>query len=238
MNDSATGSDAVVDLANPEALAETAADMIARALAAALDRAARASLAVAGGTTPAQTYRRLSAAPLDWARIDIVPTDERWVPPSSPDSNERFLRETLLQGPAAAARFTPLWSEAPTPQVAAARAEPLIAALVPFDVVVLGMGDDGHFASLFPGSPVLAEGLDPEGPRLCLGAPAGSPAPPQPRISLTLRAFEHGQDIFLLITGGTKRRVLDDAWSGGRDLPVSALRSLGGDAVRVLWAPT
>ena len=237
MSDLTPGPDVVLDLANPEALAQIAADLIARSLIGAFARAGRASLAVAGGSTPAQTYRRLSAAAVDWGRVDIVPTDERWAPPSSTDSNERFLRETLLQGPAMAARFTPLWSDVATPQDAATRAEPLIADLVPFDVVVLGMGEDGHFASLFPGSPALAEGLDPLGSRLCVGAPAGSPAPAQPRISLTFRAFEDARDIFLLITGAAKRRVLDDVWSGARDAPIGALRGLGGGAVRVLWAP-
>ena len=234
MSDPVPGS--VLDLADPATLARTAADLIAGALGGALSRSGRAGLAVAGGTTPAATYRRLSEAALDWAEVTIVPTDERWAPPSSPDSNQRFLHETLLQGPAAAARFVPLWSDAATPDAAAARAEPHVAALTPFDVVVLGMGDDGHFASLFPASPALAEGLDPDGVRLCIGVPSGSPAPPQPRITLTRRAFQDARLILLLITGEAKRRVLEDAWFAGRDLPVRTLKEVDAD-VRVLWSP-
>ena len=237
MSDGGAGPDPVLDLADADALARTAADLIAGALGAALAASGRASLAVAGGTTPGGAYRRLSGALIDWARVSIVPTDERWAPPSSPDSNERFLRESLLQGPAAAAAFTPLWSDAPTPDAAAARAEPAIAALTPLDVAVLGMGEDGHFASLFPGSPALAEGLDPEAARLCIGVPSGSPAPPQPRITLTRRAFQDARHILLLITGEAKRRVFDHAWSGGRDLPIRSLRDLRCGDVRVLWSP-
>ena len=237
MSDAAAGPFKVLDLADPQTLAQTAAELVGAALGGALARSGGASLAVAGGTTPAATYRLLSTAVLDWARVGIVPTDERWVAPASPDSNQHFLRETLLQGPAAAARFTPLWSDAPTPEAAAARAEPQVRSLTPFDAVVLGMGEDGHFASLFPGSPVLAEGLDPNGSRLCIGAPAGTPAPPQPRISLTFRAFEGARRVLLLITGEAKRRVFEDAWSGGRDLPVGSLRRLDAADVRVLWSP-
>ncbi len=237
MSDTGPGSELVLDLADADALARTAADLIAAALAAALAGSGRASLAVAGGTTPAATYRRLSGALIDWAKVSIVPTDERWVSPSSPDSNERFLRESLLQGPAAAAAFTPLWSDAPTPDAAAARAEPAIAALTPLDVVVLGMGEDGHFASLFPGSPALAEGLDPDGARRCIGVPSGSPAPPQPRITLTRRAFQDARHVLLLITGQAKRRVFDDAWFGDRDLPIRSLRDMDSPDVRVLWSP-
>ena len=237
MSDSRPGPHQVLDFADPDALARTAADLIAAGISEALARSGRASLAVAGGSTPGETYRRLSAAALDWARVSIVPTDERWAPPSSPDSNERFLGETLLQGPAEAACFIPLWSDAPTPEAAASRAESAIAALTPFDVVVLGMGEDGHFASLFPGSPALVEGLDPDGARLCIGVPSGTPAPPQPRITLTRHAFRHARHILLLITGEAKRRVFEDAWIAGRDLPVRSLQEVDSPDVRILWSP-
>ncbi len=237
MSEAAPGGLPLRPFADSRALASTAAELIADGLREAIARSGQARLAVAGGTTPADTYRRLSSLALDWPNVTIVPTDERWVEPSSPDSNQRFLHETLLQGPAAAARFIPLWSDAATPEAAAARAASQVAAVDPFDVVVLGMGEDGHFASLFPGSPVLAEGLDLSGASLCIGVPAGDPAPPQPRISLTFRAFQHVERILLLITGDTKRRVLEDAWLGDRDLPVGSLRGLDQGAVQILWSP-
>src|SRR5207253_887994 len=130
-------------------------------------------------------YDRLSRARIDWTRVAVTLSDERWVPASDPESNERMVRGHLLAGPASAARFQPLWSQDTTPEAAAAALEPAISALAPFDMVLLGMGEDGHFASLFPGSPALDQGLDLDGQRLCIAVPAGKPAPSQPRISLT-----------------------------------------------------
>jgi 6-phosphogluconolactonase len=147
-----------------------------------------------------------------------------------------MLREHLLDGPASAAAFTPLWGAEPTLQAAAERAHAAVAWLMPFDVVLLGMGDDGHFASLFPGSPVLAEGLDPDGERHCVAVPAGSPAPPQPRISLTLHALLNSHQVLLLITGEAKRRRIEEALAGA-DLPVRALLLQERTPVRILWAP-
>ncbi len=222
--------------ADREELAETAADALAERLRARLGEAPRASLAVCGGTTPGPAFDRLGGRDLGWDRIDVTLTDERFVAPSSPDSNERLVRRRLLKGPAAAARFTPLWAEAPTPEAAAVEAEAQLAPLLPFDCILLGMGEDGHVASLFPGSPALAEGLDPESARLCVGVPSGVPAPPQPRISLTLRALLDAGLILILITGEAKRRTLE-AVAAGADLPVAAVLGQTRTPVRVLWSP-
>ena len=223
--------------AGRDALAEAAASLIAQTLERRLgEGAGRASLVASGGATPAPVYDRLRDWPLDWRRIDVTLSDERWLEPSSPDSNQRMLREHLLRGAAQAAQLIPLWSPETSLEAAAVRAEAAIAPLMPFDVVLLGMGEDGHFASLFPGSPALAEGLRLEGERLCLGVPASAPAPPQPRISLTLRALLQSRLVLLLTSGEAKKLVLDAALAGA-DLPVRALLLQDQAPVRLFWSP-
>jgi 6-phosphogluconolactonase len=223
--------------AGRDALAQVAASLIGEALERRLQRGAvRASLVASGGSTPAPVYDRLHDWPLDWSRIDVTLSDERWLDPSAPESNQRMLHERLLRGPAKAARLTPLWSPEATLEAAAVRAEGAIAPLMPFDVVLLGMGEDGHFASLFPASPALSEGLRLDGGRLCLGVPAGSPAPPQPRISLTLQALVESRLVLLLTSGEAKKLVLDAALAGA-DLPVRSLLLQDRTPVRLFWSP-
>jgi 6-phosphogluconolactonase len=217
-------------------LADAAAAAAAGRLAEGLRRDGRATLVATGGRSPGPAYDRLAAANLDWSRIDVTLSDERFVPPTSPDSNEALVRARLLTGPAGAAAFVPLWSDAASPDAAAALAEPAIGALTPFDVVLLGMGEDGHVASLIPGSPTLAAGMDPEGGRLCLGVPAGVGSPPLPRITLTLAALLQARSILILISGATKRQVIQQA-AAGADLPVRALLVQDRVPVRVFWSP-
>ena len=223
--------------ADRDALTEAAAAAIAEGLGRRLQEpGARARFAASGGSTPEPVYDRLSRWPLDWSRVDVTLGDERWVAPSSPDSNQRMLQALLLKNAAAAARLTPLWRPAESPESAAELVDAEMAGLLPFDVNLLGMGEDGHFASLFPGNPALAEGLDLDGQRLCIAVPAGAPAPPQPRISLTLRALIASRLIILLVTGEAKRRVLDAAMEG-MALPVRALLAQDRAPVHILWAP-
>ena len=134
-----------------------------------------------------------------------------------------------------AAGFTPLWSDAGSPEEAAARAEPSIRALGRFDAVLLGVGDDGHFASLFPGSPELAEGLDPHAQRLVIGVPKAGLAPYVPRISLTLPAILNASLVVILIAGEAKKRPVEAAL-GGADLPVRSVLAQDRTPVRILWA--
>jgi len=211
-----------------------AAGAIADWLAAGLAENGRASLVATGGRSPGEVYDLLATLPLPWDQVSVTLSDERWVPPDHPDSNARLLRERLLQGEAAGARLVPLWSDAASPEAAADAAEEAVADLLPADVVLLGMGEDGHIASLFPGSEVLEEGLDPDSGLLVIDVPQGEPGPPQPRLSLTLHALRQTFLIVLLISGEARRRAIEDH----DDLPVHALLRAAGDTpVRIIWSP-
>lgn len=198
-----------------EALHAAAASALTDAVTAGIAARGAASLALAGGSTPGPIYHLLSQAPLDWAKVTVTLTDERKVAADHPDSNERMLYHTLLEGRAADAVFAPL-------------RETVIAGLAPFDGVLLGMGEDGHFASLFPGNPALAGGLT--GPSLTIDVPRGEPAPPQPRLSLTLKALSGARTTLLVVTGAAKRSLLERA----DGLPVATL--IGAVHPRILWA--
>jgi 6-phosphogluconolactonase len=221
----------------PDFMDRAAADMVGAALGSALAQKGSAALAVAGGRTPREAFRLLAAKPLDWARITVTLVDERWVDAASADSNERLVRENLLQGPAAAARFLPMKADL-SPNLAAAQFSERLPT-GPFDAILLGMGDDGHFASLFPGSPALDAGLDPAAQARCFAVPAGEPAPPQPRLSLTLAEIARAGLIVMLAKGAAKQRMCDLAIEPGvdsRQLPLAALLAARPD-VRMLLTP-
>ena len=217
-------------------LAETAAGAVISTLQAGLARTGGASLAATGGRSPGAVYDRLALAPLDWRAVHVTLTDERWVDPSSPDSNERLVRERLLRDRAAEAVFHSLRGREPSADEAALHASAQLHAWPPFDVVMLGMGEDGHVASLFPGSPVLALGLDPAAPA-CIAVPPGEGrAPPQARLSLTVRPLTTAGLVLILVSGAAKRAVLEKALAGGdpRELPVRAVLQ-SAPSVRILW---
>jgi 6-phosphogluconolactonase len=208
------------------ALAEAAAWEVETRLAKGVKTRGRASLVATGGRSPGPVYDRLRQAKVDWPRVVVTLSDERCVAPDSPDSNARLVRERLLVGDAAKAHLAPLW---PDPQEATLRA------LAPFDAVLLGMGEDGHVASLIPGSPALPAGLDPENPALLIEVPPAG-TPPLARISLTFTALMQSRAIFLLIAGEAKREVIARAQAGA-DLPVRAILAQDRVPVRVFWTP-
>lgn len=221
-----------------DAMAETAARAAREALADALAARGHATLVATGGTTPGPLYDRLSGAPLAWDKVTVTLSDERWAPPKSPDSNERLVRERLLTGPAAAASFVPLKGLG-SPEEDAVQASAALAGLArPFDLVLLGMGEDGHIASLFPGSPALARALDPEEPALCLAVPQGEGRPPaQPRLTLSLAALRSARRLILLFSGRRKFDVLERALQTPDPLryPVSAILTAPTD-IKVICA--
>ena len=212
--------------ASGDALADAAAGAIEQQLSEGLSDRGRASLVGTGGRSPGPVYDRLSRAELDWAHVAVTLSDERQVDADSPNSNARLLRERLFVGPAAAAQFLPLTDYA----------EPALKKLMPFDAVMLGMGEDGHIASLIPGSPVMALAMDPDGPLVTAESPQGFGSPPLARITLTLSALLHSRAIFLLIAGEAKRQVIAQALAGA-DLPVRAILRQDRVPVRTFWAP-
>jgi 6-phosphogluconolactonase len=217
-----------------EALAAAAAAILLDALAAPDAR----SLVVTGGATPAATYDRLALADCGWSRITVTLSDERWVDPASADSNQRLVRDRLLVHRAAAARFLPLGGGHGSPDEAAVAIEPELRALTPFAAVLLGMGEDGHIASLFPQSPHLDRALDPDGDRLAIGVAMSGQAPFTPRLSLTLRALLATPVVVLLTAGDAKRALIERVGAMPAFVPpVASLLRQDRTPVRVLWAP-
>ncbi len=224
--------------ADPDALARALATLVSSALQRALDARGRASLVVSGGTSPRKFFEALRREPLDWRQVCIGLADERWVDASDPGSNEHFVRESLLREHAAAARFLGLKNGAPTPDIGAVSAWETFARVPrPFDVVVLGMGDDGHTASLFPHSPNLASALNPAAAAACVGMWA--PVAPQPRITLNVSALLDARRIVFLLSGDSKLRTYMAASAEGsiEDMPVRAFLRQTRTPVEVMWAP-
>lgn len=220
-----------------EQLATALAKSVAADLRGAIARRGAARLAVSGGTTPRAFLVELSKQTLDWAHVTVVPVDDRWVAPDHPRSNERLLRETLLQGAAAQAQLLPLRRPTATPEAALLPVLTQVAhEALPLDVVVLGMGEDGHVASLFPDLERRDIGLQPSGRAPVLAI--RSAAAPEPRMTLTLSAIFTAPSLYLHIEGAKKREVLDGAARDPRStLPIRSVLA-GAPVVPLLyWSP-
>jgi 6-phosphogluconolactonase len=227
----------VTKFSDIEVLSRALADQIVASLKTAIAARGLASLVVSGGKSPIKLFEMLRTQELDWSRVCIALADERWVDPSDPASNEKLVRGVLLKGSAAAARFLGLKNGAPTPDMGAVSAWETFARVPrPFDTVVLGMGDDGHTASLFPGSPNLLSALNPAAVPGCVGMRA--PVAPQPRLSLNLSALLDARRIVLLITGDAKWRTYLAAGAEGpvQDMPVRAVLRQTRTPVEVMWS--
>ena len=229
---------AVERLASPEAVAERGAAIFCEAAAAAARRG-RFRVALAGGTTPSLLHRRLASSPwvdlVVWRTTHIYFGDERCVPECSPDRNDMAVRETLLSvAPVPPENVHRIEATAPD---GAERYERLLiesfavpAGEVPrFDLVFLGIGDDGHTASLFPGDAAL------ESRRLVVRV-SGAPKPPPERITMTLRLFAHARLVVFLATGAGKARAVAKAVAGDPSLPAGRVAPLEGQVVWLLDA--
>lgn len=212
--------------------AREVAALVADQLQQALAQRPRATLVVSGGRTPVAMWQALREAPLDWRRVDITLADERWVPPDHPASNEGLLQQHLLQGPAAQAHWWPLFNGAATPAEGLGLLEASLAQgpSWPADVVVLGMGSDGHTASWFPHQAL------PDGAQRCMAVAA--PPPPnvvEPRVSLTPAALLSARCLLVHLQGRDKESTLLQALlPPGFD---EAQQALALPIRRALWAP-
>jgi 6-phosphogluconolactonase len=217
-----------------EAAAQAAAEAIAEALT---DPGPRTFVAT-GGRTPGPVYDALAKMDLAWDEITVTQTDDRFVGPDSKDSNAKLIRERLLTGRAARARFVSLKGDGPTPDADAQAAEAKLAPLLPAAATLLGMGDDGHIGSMFPIDPRISEWLDPESKRLVIGVETANEPPYVPRISLTVPALLATGLLAILITGEGKRELMERALSDPHSgLPVTAVVRQTKTPVRIFWAP-
>lgn len=217
-------------------LAAALAGHVAGRLTKAIAERGTGLLAVSGGTTPAKFFAALSKIPIAWDRVTVTLVDERFVPASSPRSNAGLVAANLLQNAAAAASFVPLYHEAAGIETAAASDDAALQSLPwPLDVVVLGMGTDGHTASFFPDADDLAKLLDPSSTRIVLPVHASSAG--EPRLTLSLARIVAAGFIALHIEGEDKRTAFEGAMGSGARKPIRAVIDASPKAVEVFWAP-
>ena len=194
-------------------------------------------MAVSGGSTPKPLFKQLSAVDIPWQDVVVSLVDERWVDPSDPASNEQLVRQYLLQGRAAAATFIGLKNSSPSAAQGEALCEQELRKIPrPFTVLILGMGNDGHTASLFPGSTQLAAATDMNSGKTCLAVtPADAP---HERMTLTLPAVLNTEEIILHLTGSAKKEVLAKAQEAGpaEDMPIRFVLRQEERPVLVYWA--
>lgn len=221
----------IIEYPDREMLAIDLANRLAGDLNAALHHEDRVCLAVPGGTTPGPIFDDLCAADLPWDRVDVMLTDERWVPEDNPRSNTTLIKERLLTDRAAAARYLPLYAAKPTPEEGLAELEAMIAPELPIAVLLLGMGADMHTASIFPEADQLEQALDSHAPVLCA---MRAPGAPEPRVTLSARILNGALRKHIVIFGEEKRQALEKA----RHLPAiqAPIRAVL-DGADVHWAP-
>lgn len=202
-------------------LAQKLAGSVGKQLNACLAEKNKACLAVSGGKTPIAFFQYLSQQELDWSKVTVILIDERWLPIDHEDSNEKLVRDYLIQNKAKQAYFLGLKNSADLPSEGIMDCETQLRTQVDhIDVVVLGMGLDGHTASWFTGSNQLAALLDSDTSAWCL--PVEDDFLPQPRMSLTWRFIKRAEKIYLHFSGEEKNTVFEKACVGiNEQLPVS-----------------
>ena len=215
---------------------EAAASRIAELVSTRLDAQGSTAIVISGGTSPQRCLRALSATPHDWDKVHVVPSDERWVPPTHEDSNERMVRENLLRDQAADARLLPIYEDGVSREERCVTLDEDLRRLpIPFACTLLGMGEDAHFASLFPDLPDLDKALDSESGMLCM--PVDTRASEHARISLTMTTLTRSDEIILLFFGDAKLTVYEQAKAESNGFPISRLLRQKRAPVQAYWAP-
>ena len=210
----------LVEYADAELMMMQLADTLASELESCLLVHDHASFAVPGGTTPGPIFDSLSGVGLDWDRVHVMLTDERWVPESSERSNTRLLRERLLVGKAAKAQLVPLYADAPTPEEKLAELEKALEPELPLSLLLLGMGADMHTASIFPGADNLDRALTGSDTLVAMRAPGA----PEPRITLSAKVLKGAMSRHVVIVGDEKRAALERAQElTPREAPIAAV---------------
>ncbi len=224
-----------------EALLAALQEDCVAALDEALKERDQASFLVSGGSSPAPLYQRLSQIALDWKRIQVALVDERWVEPGHAKSNETFVQKNLLQHAAGQAPFLGMKNSAATAAEGLAACEQAYQKLPqPFDLTILGMGPDGHTASLFPKAEGLAEALSTDA--LCSAITAHQSEVTgefTERMTLSLAGIVNSRRLVLLITGDEKLQALRAAQGDGpvEEMPVRAVLRQNKVPVTLYWAP-
>lgn len=212
-------------------------------LAEALSKHGVATLLVSGGSTPAPLYEALSKTELNWKKIKIALVDERWVDPAHAASNEALIRRTLLINNAKAAEFIGMKTTAKTASSGQGETEANYRKLPqPFSLAIVGMGPDGHTASLFPRAKGLADALKPDNDNLTAAISANQSevtGPNTERMTLTLSALMKTDRVIILFTGEDKLAVFSAAQQPGpvEDMPIRALLHQEQVPVELYWAP-
>ncbi len=223
---------------DPFSLADNLAEQTSFLLGKAISERGRASLVVSGGSTPVPFFEALSMEDIDWKKVTITLADERWVSPSKPASNERLVRQHLLKMRAAEAKFVGLYTGAITAHDGEKLCAHLIAEMgLPFDVLVLGMGGDGHTASFFPGAANLHNATDMQSGKMCVAITPPSAA--HDRMTLTLPALIQSKNILLHIIGTEKLRVFEKSLLQGaeEEMPIRYFFTKTSSPLKAFWAP-
>ncbi len=222
-----------------EALDEKLAKDVANKLLAAIEARGKASLVVSGGSTPLNFFKVLSVMELPWEHVTVTLADERWVEPTHADSNEKLVRTHLLVNHAAAATFLPMKNAELNAEQGTATLAAALNKLGRFDVVILGMGGDGHTASLFPKASVLRQAIDMNSGLDCMAVDPVTA--PHQRMTMTLPRLLNAEQIIIHITGDEKKTVLENANRCNDidqqcQLPVSLVLQQQQTPVSIYWA--
>ncbi|HHB75283.1 MAG TPA: 6-phosphogluconolactonase [Desulfobulbus sp.] len=226
------------EFSDQNTLTAALAEKIGALLSAGIAKNGRASLVVSGGSTPVALFERLSGLDIAWQDVGVTLVDERWLAPSEVDSNEYLVRQHLLKDKAASAIFIGMKNSAGTAEAGETEcAQQLALVPRPFDVLVLGMGGDGHTASLFPGADKLQAATDLSQDKLCMAITP--PVAPYERMTLTLPAILNARRIFVHITGEKKKEALEKALADGPSevMPIRFILRQKNVPVTVFWAP-